>query len=239
MDDSVARLLVIDADPSGQPALRGYLTLEGFEVDWFDQERNAWQALAGGGIGSPDIIIADPFAPGFSGLSLCRKLRNYTTAPILILSWSYCERDVVAALQAGADEYLAKPVSSTELAARLRALVRRADNHRQQQNSALLQFSDLEISPAQHQVRKGGKKINLSPTEFRLLACLVQERDRVVSHRTLMTRVWGAEYVESRHYLRLYIRYLREKLEDDPADPKMILSEWGMGYRFQAPAASE
>lgn len=212
--------------------------LEGFETDWFEREPRAMEALANGATGSPDVVLVDPFGPGVGGLSVCQKLRNYTSAPILILSRSYAERDIVTALQNGADEYLAKPVSKTELAARLRALVRRASTHQQSLTASFQQFGDLEISLPRHLVRKGGRKIELSPTEFRLLACLVQEPNRVVSHRSLMTRVWGAEYVESRHYLRLYIRYLREKLEDDPAHPSLIVSEWGMGYMLQPPPLS-
>jgi two-component system KDP operon response regulator KdpE len=168
-------------------------------------------------------------------MAVCHKLRDYTAAPIIILSSSYSEATVVAALQNGADEYLAKPISDSELVARLRAILRRNSPDLGRLAADSLIFDDLKISLAHHTVHKGGRKIDLSPTEFRLLACLAREPSRVLSHQALMARVWGAEYVESRHYLRLYIRYLREKLEDDPRNPRLILSEWGLGYRFQPP----
>lgn len=150
-------------------------------------------------------------------------------------SSSYSEAAVVAALQNGADEYLAKPISGSELVARLRAILRRNDVGLERQETDSLSFGDLKISLAHHTVHMGGRKIDLSPIEFRLLACLARDAGKVLSHQALMARVWGAEYVESRHYLRLYIRYLREKLEDNPRNPQLILSEWGLGYRFQPP----
>jgi DNA-binding response OmpR family regulator len=234
----MAHVLLIDSDPKTRRAVRASLLLEGFKVDWFERESRALKALKSGAVESPDAVILDPTAPGIGGMAVCHKVRDYTDAPIIILSSYYSEASVVAALQNGADEYLAKPVPNEELAARLRAMLRRSNLKHGQKAPDPLIAGDLEISLTHHAVHKGGRKIGLSPIEFRLLACLAREPGRVLSHRTLMARVWGAEYVESRHYLRLYIRYLREKLEDDPSNPELILSEWGLGYRLQAPGCS-
>lgn len=229
------RILVLDADQETRALLRGCLTLEGFEVVSFERMTRAVKSLESGEVGPPDAIILDPDGRGIGGLAVCHKLRDYTAAPIIILSSSYSESTVVAALQNGADEYLLKPISGSELVARLRAILRRTNPDLGRQATDSLIFGALKISLANHTVHKDGRKIDLSPNEFRLLACLAREPGRVLSHQALMARVWGAEYVESRHYLRLYVRYLREKLEDDPSNPRLILSEWGLGYRFQPP----
>ena len=231
-----ALVLLIDADKESAPLLSGFLRLVGFEVKYFERDIAALNALETSSVQPPDVIIIDPNAPGMSGLGVCQRLRSFSPAPIIVLSSSYSEANVVAALQSGADEYLAKPVSHAEMAARLHAVLRRTGSENGRHPSDPLCVGDLYISLSDHAVRKGSRKIDLSPIEFRLLRCLVREPGKLLSHRTLIARVWGPEYVESRHYLRLYIRYLREKLEDNPGDPKLILSEWGMGYRFQPPA---
>ncbi len=224
------RVFVLDTDLETQALLRSALTLEGLEVVCFERLTRALKSIESA---PPDAIIIDPGRRAFGGMGVTRKLRDSTAAPIIILSSSYSEAAVVTALQDGADEYLLKPISSSELVARLRAILRRNNLDQEHQPTDPLVFGDLEISLAHHKVQKGGRKIDLSPIEFRLLACLVREPGTVLSHQVLMARVWGAEYVESRHYLRLYTRYLREKLEDDPRHPQLILSEWGLGYRFQ------
>ena len=225
------RVFVLDPDRETQALLRSALTLEGLEVVCHDRLPRALKSMESD---PPDAIIIDPSRKAFGGMSVTRKLRDYTAAPIIILSSSYSEAAVVAALQDGADEYLMKPISGSELVARLRAILRRNGLDAERQTADPLKFGNLEISLAHHTVHKSGRKIELSPIEFRLLACLVRQPGKMLSHQVLMARVWGAEYVESRHYLRLYIRYLRGKLEDDPSNPRLILSEWGLGYRFQA-----
>jgi two-component system KDP operon response regulator KdpE len=231
-------VLVIDSDRDATSALRGFLRIAGFDVISFERDSRAVKALEDGEIEQPGAIIVDPSAPGMSGLVVCQTLRDISPAPIIVISTAYSETSVVAALQNGADEYLAKPVPHGEVAARLQAMLRRSSVENGRKPSDHIVAGDLHIFLADHSVQKGGRKIDLSPTEFRLLSCLAGAPGKLLSHRTLMARVWGAEYVESRHYLRLYIRYLREKLEDDPSHPRLILSEWGMGYRFQPPAPS-
>jgi two-component system KDP operon response regulator KdpE len=143
---------------------------------------------------------------------------------------------VARVLAAGIDEYLVQPIGERELTARIEAMLRRM--RRYGGPAQTNQLGGMILSSSDLSAELDGRRTFLSPIEFRLLACLASAPGKVLTHQTLMARVWGAEYVDSRHYLRLYIRYLREKLEEDPAQPQMILSEWGVGYRFQPPEPS-
>ena len=188
------------------------------------------------GVGAldPDIVLLVPPAKPRELVATCQAVRAAASCPIIV--YSACGRDVVVAqaLTLGIDEYLTAPVGSRELSARLESLVRRS--RRAERNGSVA--GDLSLSAADLSAERAGRKIALSPIEFKLLSCLVGAAGRVVTHDALMLRVWGPEYVSSRHYLHLYIRYLREKIEDDPKSPELILSEWGVGYRFQ-PATAE
>jgi two-component system KDP operon response regulator KdpE len=145
----------------------------------------------------------------------------------------------VRVFEAGADDYLVTPIRPVELSARLRAVLRRtADSPVRQQHSDTLVAGDLEIRLNEHKVYRHGNIIDLSPMEFRLLTVLVKETGRAVSHAKLIANVWGPEYVDCRHYLRLYVKYLRSKIETDPKNPRLVLSEWGVGYRFEPAAAA-
>ena len=184
----------------------------------------------------PDLVLLSPPPAPKPLLETCEAVRTGTERPLLVLSERGDELLVTRALEAGIDEYLVLPIGDAELAARIEALLRRM-----QRNTGLKetrQVGDLVLSSADHSAVYGGRTVFLSPIEFRLLACLASAPGKVLTHQTLMSRVWGAEYVDSRHYLRVYIRYLREKLEVDPTSPQMILSEWGVGYRLQPPQAS-
>ena len=186
-------------------------------------------------VAKPDVILMELSALDGNAPSVCRYLRQTYDTPIVICSASGRESDIVEALEAGADDYLATPVRPVELLARLRAAMRRANAvETSQPKRDRLLAGDLEIRLDEHRAYHKGVPVDLSPIEFRLLTCLAGEAGRVVTHAKLIAKVWGPEYVDCRHYLRLYIRYLRAKLEDDPLDPKLILSEWGVGYRFQA-----
>lgn len=186
----------------------------------------------------PQAILLAAESVGSQSLGLCQGLRQTTSCPVVMLADGAREVDVVQALDLGVDDFLTRPCTVVELAARLRAIIRRSSGTAGQSNHGPLVFGDLEIWPAEHRVLKRSQRIELSPMEFRLLCCLVEQAGNVLTHQTLMARVWGAEYVDTKHYLRLYIRYLREKIEDDPANPQMILSEWGVGYRFQPPVSA-
>ena len=179
----------------------------------------------------PDLILLDPPMEKKPLLATCERLRAQTECPIVVLSDRSEEVVVAQVLAAGIDEYLVRPIGERELTARIGAMLRRLNwNNGARERT---QVGGLTLSSADLSVERNGRKVFLSPIEFRLLACLTSAPGKVLTHQTLMARVWGAEYVDSRHYLRVYIRYLREKLEDDPSHPEMILSEWGIGYRFE------
>jgi two-component system KDP operon response regulator KdpE len=226
------RLLFVSNDP----ARAGYLTaiLGGgeFQITHTSLASSVVAAIA---VAKPDVILMELGALNGNTPSVCRYLRETYDTPIVVCSASGRESDIVEALEAGADDYLAMPVRPVELLARLRAAMRRgATVETGQPRRDRLLAGDLEIRLDEHRVYHKGAPIDLSPIEFRLLTCLAGEAGRVVTHAKLIAKVWGPEYVNCRHYLRLYIRYLRAKLEDDPRDPKLVLSEWGVGYRFQA-----
>jgi len=182
----------------------------------------------------PDVVLMT--APGQTGplVAACEAARAETDAPLVVLSKLADESAIARALATGIDEYLVLPIGDLELVARVEALLRRLRRHRAFEET--LQIGDLVLSTADHIVTKAGQRIVLSPIEFRLLLCLASAPGKVFTHETLMSRVWGAEYVDARHYLYLYVRYLREKLEDEPTRPELILSEWGVGYSLRAPS---
>jgi two-component system KDP operon response regulator KdpE len=184
----------------------------------------------------PDLILlACPSEPS-AAIKACAAARAATERTVVAL----CERGddflVARALETGIDEFLSLPISDQELLARLGALLRRS--RYATATDAIQQIGGLTIFNQEQAVALGGRKVFLSPIQFRLLTCFAAAPGKVLTHQTLMSRVWGAEYVDARHYLRLYVRYLRERIEDDPNAPKMILSEWGVGYRFEAPPAA-
>ncbi|MEX0785417.1 MAG: response regulator transcription factor [Dehalococcoidia bacterium] len=184
----------------------------------------------------PDLTVLAPPADKKRLLESCESVRDATGGPLLVLSERGEELLVARAFAAGIDEYLVLPMGGRELAARIEALLRRS--RREGELDATRRVGALTLSSADHSVERAGRTAFLSPIEFRLLSCLASAPGNVLTHQTLMSRVWGAEYVDSRHYLRLYIRYLREKLEDDPTNPQLILSEWGVGYRLEPDCAA-
>jgi two-component system KDP operon response regulator KdpE len=225
-----ARVLFTYDDPRHAGELMGRLDPGRFEVLSCPRSvpANGWLADL-----APDLVLLDAPADERELLRACTELRARTERPVVVLAADHDERVVALALATGIDEYLVGPIGERELAARLEALLRRASRFAPE----FQQLGDLALSHADHSVEVRGRKVYLSPIEFRLLACLASAPGHVLTHQTLMSRVWGAEYVDSRHYLRVYIRYLREKLEEDPANPQLIVSEWGVGYRLMPPEA--
>jgi len=181
----------------------------------------------------PDLIVLDLSSDQDEVLRTCETVRAASDRPVVVLSEQRDEFLIAHVLALGIDEYLVLPVGDHELVARLDAMLRRINRSRRSENGA--RTNGVVLSPLDLAVEVSGRKVFLSPTEFRLLSCLASVPGKVFTHDTLMSRVWGAEYVDSRHYLHLYIRYLREKLEPDPTRPELIISEWGVGYRFQPP----
>lgn len=195
---------------------------------------DAVDALTEVALSNPDVVVLDLPLLDADSFALCRRLRQISQVPLVVCSMSNQEPDVVKAFDAGADDYLVIPMRPAEMTARLQALLRRTGGPEQSEDSNVMRAADLEVHMNEHRVYRHGELIDLSPIEFRLLVSLVRERGRAVSHTKLLSTVWGPEYVDCRHYLRLYIKYLRSKIEPDPHSPQLILNEWGVGYRFEA-----
>jgi len=179
----------------------------------------------------PDLVVLDLGLPDIDGVDFINDLRGWTTTPIIVLSARSAEADKVRALDAGADDYLAKPFGVAELSARVRALLRRRD--RRAEGQAHAEFGDVSVDLSRRIVRRNGEPIHLTAIEYRLLAVLIANAGKVLTHRHLLREVWGPSFVESNHYVRIYVAHLRQKLEADPAQPRHIVTETGVGYRFQ------
>jgi DNA-binding response OmpR family regulator len=182
----------------------------------------------------PDLVILDVMMPGMDGWEVLTRLREMSDVPIMMLTAKGREVDIVRGLSLGADDYVTKPFGTAVLLARVLALLRL---HMWPTTPRRTQYQDngLSINLDRHEVNVRNEPIDLTPTEFRLLSVLVQNAGKVVPHRVLLTQVWGEEYANEVHYLKLYIRYLRQKIEESPSNPRYILTEWGIGYRFREP----
>jgi two-component system KDP operon response regulator KdpE len=185
----------------------------------------------------PDLVILDVMMPGMDGWEVLSRLREMSEVPIIMLTAKGREADIVRGLGLGADDYIVKPFGTAELIARVQALLRRNKTPAVQRRTRY-QDNGLSIDLERHAVCVNGTPVDLTPTEFRLLSVLVQNAGKVVPHRSLLTQVWGEEYANEVHYLKLYIRYLRQKIEEAPSNPRYILTEWGVGYRFREPAVT-
>lgn len=178
----------------------------------------------------PDLVILDLGLPDGDGIDFIRDLRQWSAIPVIVLSARSDETDKIAALDAGADDYLSKPFGIGELQARLRVVLRRHTSTGQPE--PVVQFSDVRVDLAAHTVSRAGEVVHLTPTEFRLLAMLINNHGKVLTQRQLLNQVWGPNAVEHSHYLRIYMGHLRQKLEHDPTRPRHLLTETGIGYRF-------
>lgn len=225
------KVLHIDNDGTGGDHLADALSRDEFSVERVSRLSDIGRALEEL---EPDLVVVSCARPDEKALSVCSGLRQISAIPVVVCSPSARESDIVKVFEAGADDYLVAPIRPVELNARLRAVLRRtADGPVKSNQADTLVAGDLELRLKEHKAYRRGHPIDLSPMEFRLLTVLVQETGRAVSHSRLIANVWGPEYVDCRHYLRLYVKYLRSKVEDDPKNPRLILSEWGVGYRFE------
>lgn len=180
----------------------------------------------------PDVVMLDLVLPDMDGIELIRELRTWCQTPVIVVSGEGEVKRKVAALEAGADDYVTKPFSAAELLARMRAAVRRSESPDPDCDTSVTQVGEIEIDHPARKVKRSGKVIHLTPTEFRLLCLLAKHPGRVLTHRQILTEVWGHEYSGEPQYLRLYIGYLRKKLELDARQPRFILTEHGVGYRL-------
>jgi len=190
------------------------------------------QGLIDAGTRKPDLVILDLGLPDGNGIDFIRGFRGWSSVPVIVLSARVNETDKIAALDSGADDYLTKPFGVGELLARVRAM-RRRQTVRSGDEDAVFRFDDVEVDQANRIVRKAGAIQHLTPIEYRLLTVLIANAGKVLTHRHLLREVWGPSFVESSHYVRVYVAHLRQKLEADPAQPRHILTETGVGYRFQ------
>nr|WP_225613894.1 two-component system response regulator KdpE [Pantoea sp. PNT01] len=204
------------------------LALENEDLKVFDAD-TLQRGLIEAATRKPDLVILDLGLPDGDGTDFIRDLRQWSAIPVIVLSARSDEQDKIAALDAGADDYLTKPFGIGELLARVRVALRR---HSGQQPDARIHFADVSVDFAARRVQRGGNEIHLTPIEFRLLSILLNNAGKVLTQRQLLSQVWGPNAVEHSHYLRIYMGHLRQKLEANPTQPAHLLTETGIGYRF-------
>ena len=222
-------ILVVDDEPRMIRFIRMNLELEGYQVV---EASNGIDALDQVRKHMPELIIMDVMMPKMDGFETLRLLREISTVPVILLTVRSDEEDRIRGLELGADDYITKPFSPRELVSRVNAVLRRAEWPSPPPRTLLKVDDRLSVDFNRHQVIVNSERIDLRPTEYRLLSHLIQNAGWVVPHETLLAKVWGYEYRDETHYLRLYINYLRKKIEQDPAKPEYILTERGVGYRF-------
>jgi two-component system KDP operon response regulator KdpE len=221
-------VLIIDDEVQIRRLLRVTLEAAGYRVL---EAANGEDGLAEAAQRNPDVIILDLGLPAMDGLTVLKRLREWSRAPVLVLSVQEGEGDKVAALDNGADDYMTKPFSTAELLARLRVVRRHAQP---ESDNAVFHSGPLEMDLAARIVRIKGREIKMTPTEYSFLRLLARHAGKVVTHRQILKEVWGPAYGEQTHYLRVYVAHLRDKIETDPARPELLLTEPGVGYRLAA-----
>jgi len=224
-------ILLIEDEPQIRRFLRAALDAQGFKlIDVATGE----EGVAAAATRQPEAIILDLGLPDMDGLDVIRRVREWSATPIIVLSARGQERDKIAALDAGADDYVAKPFGVGELLARMRVALRHAARGTGDPGESKFSVGDLQVDLAQRQVAVAGQPVHLTPIEYRLLATLVRHAGKLLTHHQLLNEVWGPTYTEQAHYLRVYTAQLRRKLEADPARPRYVLTEPGVGYRLAA-----
>jgi two-component system, OmpR family, KDP operon response regulator KdpE len=224
-----ATILVVDDEPRYVRWISVNLRASGYRVLTAADGHTALDLTAGE---RPDLVLLDIGLPVLDGLEVCRRIREFSTVPIVMLTAKAGEADKVAGLDAGADDYLPKPFGPPELMARVRAILRRARYAESPTAEPLFQHGDLAIDFARHTVSRGGEPIDLTPTEYKLLVQLARHAGRVLVPEELLAAVWGPEYREETQHVRLYVSRLRRKIEPDPEQPRYVLTKPGIGYLF-------
>ncbi len=224
-----ARVLVVDDEPQILRALRTNLRGAGYEVTTAETVE---QALAEAAMRPPDAVILDLLLPDGSGTDVCRELRRWSDVPVIVLSAVGDETEKVAALDAGADDYVTKPFGIDELLARLRAVLRRANPTEE----PVIEVGDLRVDLEKSSVTVGGQPVSLTPHEYGMLALFARNLGKLLTHRMILREVWGPGYADESHYLHVYISQLRRKIELDPTRPRHLITEPGAGYRLVEPS---
>ena len=228
-DGQPRRILVVDDEPDLLRAVQFYLEDQGYLVFTAEHGREALEALR---TRLPDLVVLDVRMPDMDGFEVLERIREASNVPVIMLTVQSEEHEKVRGLRLGADDYVTKPFSQRELAARIAATLRRAEQPAHLPKTEIVVDDYLRLDFDRNEVWAGGKRVSLTPTEYRLLYHLASNPGRVMTFESLLTRVWGWEYRDEDHYVRLYVSYLRQKLEPDPAHPRYILTEKGLGYRF-------
>lgn len=222
------KILIVDDEPQITRALRRSLSAHGYEVRVASDGQSALDLFHDV---QPDLVITDLVMPEVDGIAVCHGIRRESEVPIIVLSVKGEERTKVRALDAGADDYVTKPFGMEELLARVRAALRRTKTDNSGETTTI---GDFSINDPAHQILHKGRELQLTPKEYDLLSYLIRQHDKVITHRTLLSAVWGADYSEQTEYLRVFIANLRKKIEADPTKPKYIITEPWVGYRFRA-----
>jgi two-component system KDP operon response regulator KdpE len=224
-------VLVVEDEPQLMRFLRVTLSAHGHRVV---EATTGAQALVEASTRGPDLVLLDLGLPDVDGIEVTRRIREWSAVPVLVISARGQERDKVEALDAGADDYLTKPFGTEELLARMRVALRHAARVAGGEGESVFEAGELRVDLAARLVHRRGEEVRLTRTEYRLLAALVQHAGKVMTHRQLLREVWGPGSASETHYLRVYMAQLRHKLEDDPARPRHLLTETGVGYRLRA-----
>ncbi|GHO44103.1 response regulator transcription factor [Ktedonospora formicarum] len=223
-------ILIVDDEPRIRDFVRLNLEMEHYRVI---ESSNGLEALEQLREHLPDLVVLDVMMPEMDGFETLKAIREVSNVPVVMLTVRQSEQDKIRGLDLGADDYIAKPFSPPELLSRIRALLRRSLMSPPARKTEIVVDKNLTIDFTRREVTVRGEKVVLRPTEYRLLYHLVSNAGRLMTHETLLSKVWGREYRDEAHYLRLYITYLRQKIEEDPAHPRYILTERGVGYRFK------
>jgi two-component system, OmpR family, KDP operon response regulator KdpE len=223
-------VLVVEDEPQMRRFLRATLASHGYR---FVEAETAAGGIAQATLQNPELVLLDLGLPDGDGLDVTKRLREWSPVPIIVLSARGRESDKIEALDAGADDYLTKPFGSGELLARMRVALRHAARGGQDHADPVFVLGPLRVDMARRQIYRGDDEVHLTPLEYRLLVALVRSAGKVVTHRQLLKEVWGPNYVDQSHYLRVYMGQLRHKLEEEPARPRYLVTEPGVGYRLR------
>jgi len=228
------RILIIDDSPEFIELTRTWLQHAGYEVLTAEDGIKGLRSMYSG---RPHLVLLDANMPVMDGWEVCHHIRDMCDVPIIMVTVNAQKSDMLRGFGLGVDDYITKPVDLQELLARVRAVLRRVGPDQQEDGPSPLHDGEIDIDWRSHQVYVRGELVKLSPTEYRLLTCLVKNRGWVVTHEQLLEKAWGPNYLGDKCFVKLYIRYLRKKIEKDPHHPQLILTERGVGYRFTPPVS--